>query len=171
MKAINFLLGSLFLLSSCSSVKFYSDSILKTETGIKMYSAKPYLLVDHTKSVSKTTSTDTLLTEIRIIYLPDLRHPIYVKQNPGIGTSDLKISLSNGVLTSYGLTTDTKIPDIITASTGLISGLAAAGNISKMKNGQINESSENIEKSYFELYEFIVDQDNTIKLQRVEIKK
>jgi hypothetical protein len=170
MKAIIFFLGSLFLLSSCSSVKFYSDSTLKTETGIKMYSAKPYLLVDHTKSVSKTTSSDTLLTEIRIIYLPDLRHPIYVKQTPGIGTSDLKLTLSNGVLTTYGLTTDTKIPDIITASTGLISGLAAAEkNVEKAKE-QNNEPPEKIAKSYFELYEFIVDKDNTIKLQRVEIK-
>jgi hypothetical protein len=170
MKAIHFLLGSLFLLSSCATVKFYSDPTLKTETGIKIYSAKPYLLVDHTKKISKNASSDSLTTQVSIIYLPDLRNPIYVKQTSGIGTSDLKITLQNGILTSYGLTTDTKIPDTITAATGLISGLTAAENVLKVNPGTNTESPEKIEKPYFELYEFIVNQDNTINLQQVKVK-
>lgn len=170
MKAIYFLLGSFFLLSSCATVKFYSDATLKTETGIKMYSAKPYLLVVHTKKAPEKAAEDSLTTQVSIIYLPDLRHPTYVKQKPGIGTSDLKITLQNGILTSYGLTTDTKIPDIITATTGLVSGLASAGNLLKMSPGTSMESPEKVEKPYFELYEFIVDQDNRVTLQQVEVK-
>ncbi len=43
-KIIISLFGCIFLFSSCSTVKFFNDSTLKTETGIKVYSAKPYLI-------------------------------------------------------------------------------------------------------------------------------
>jgi len=157
-KTIISFLGCIFLLSSCSTVKFYSDSTLKTETGIKVYSAKPYLLF---------TSVKDSLTA-KVIYLPDLANPQYVKLKSGLGTSNLSLTLANGILTSYGLSTDTKIPETITAATGLITELATV-----LKGDTKNDKPSpkpTIKNTVFELYEFILDKDNTVKLHKVEIK-
>jgi hypothetical protein len=156
---IIYLFGCIFLLSSCSAVKFYSDSTLKTETGIKIYTAKPYILVTQVKDS----------TTAKVIYLPDLINPQYVKLKSGIGTSNLSLTLANGILTSYGLSTDTKIPETITSATGLLTELVTA-----IKGDTIvdkNASKPVIKRPDFELYEFIPDKDNTVKLQKVTINK
>lgn len=159
-KVIISFLGYIFLLSSCSTVKFYSDSTLKTETGIKVYSAKPYLLV--------TPAKDSLTA--KVIYLPDLANPQYVKVRSGIGTNNLNLTLSNGILTSYGLSTDTKIPETITAATGLVTGLTSA--VKELITTDRLSGTQTAKKTDFELYEFILDKkDNTIKLQKVDIKQ
>jgi len=156
-KIIISFLGCILLLCSCSTVKFYSDSTLKTETGIKVYTAKPYLLV--------TSVKDSL--NAKVIYLPDFAYPQYVKLKSGIGTSNLSLTLVNGILTSYGLTTDTKIPETITAATGLITEIATV-----LKGDTKNDKPSpkpTIKSTVFELYEFILDKDNSVKLQKVEI--
>ncbi len=112
-----FILVVTVLLNSCATVDFYSKSTLSedSKTGIEFYSAKPYLLVENNpaKDVSLRTS---------IIYLPDLTKPKYAKIKPGIGSSDLKLSLSNGIINSYGITTDSKVPETISALTGALTG-------------------------------------------------
>jgi len=149
MKKINFLClllftGMFFLATSCATVKFYHDPTLKNETGMRVYSAKPYLLVEYqgTKTVSLKTS---------IVYLPDLSDPQYIKIKPGIGSSALKIELTNGMLTSYGLTTDTKVPeilgkvtDLLTKSTTSIAGLTS------------NKTDAEPGQPAFELYETVI---------------
>ena len=113
-KIIKFtLIGCLFLFCCCATVKFYGEKELKNETGIKFYSSRPYLLVEYMGRISSETETkgmgarvDTLV-KTSVIFLPDLHEPQYVKFRPGIGSSDLKLNLSNSILTSYGLTTDT----------------------------------------------------------------
>ena len=156
-KIIISLFGCLFLFSNCSTVKFYNDSTLKTETGIKVYSAKPYLLV--------TSINDSLST--KIVYLPDLTNPQYIKLKSGLGTSNLSLTLTNGILTSYGLSTDTKIPETITAATGLLTGVASILK-ENTKNDKHPLNPINT-KLQFKLYEFILDKDNTVILKKVEI--
>ncbi len=112
-KNLLFILG-LLIFSSCATVKFYDDANLTQESGIEFYPPKPYLLVERkpAKDVALKSS---------IIYLPDFSKPKYAKLQAGFGSNDLKLSLSNGIITSYGITTDSKIPETITALTGVLS--------------------------------------------------
>jgi len=147
--------GIFFLLTSCASVKFFTDEGLKNETGLRVYSPKPYLLVEY-----QTTKTGSVKTSI--VYLPDLSDPQYIKVQPGIGSSALKLELSNGILTSYGLTTDTKIPetlgkitDLLTKSTMSIADIAR------------NKTEGEPDQLVYELFEIVIA-DGQTKLVRVK---
>jgi hypothetical protein len=107
------------LSSGCAAVRFYNDSGLTSETGIEFFSPKPYLLVE--MSPAKDVAIKTT-----IFYLPDRGNPHYAKLKPGFGTSDLKLSLENGILTSVGLNSDSKIPESVTALSGIISGVGTS---------------------------------------------
>lgn len=107
------------ILSGCATVKFYSNKNLTEEAGIEFYSPKPYLIVE------KNPAKDVSL-KMSIVYLPDFDNPKYAKLKPGFGTSDLKLSLENGIITSYGITSDSKIPETITAISGLVSGVGTS---------------------------------------------
>lgn len=109
------------LLTGCAGVSFYSDPTLKDKTGIPIYGAKPYVLVARTKAKDKPV-------EVSIQYLTDYSRVIYAKPRSGFGSSDLKLSLSNGQLTQFGQATDTKIPELIAAVSGL---LTSRGNAEK----------------------------------------
>ena len=143
------LMGCLLLFCYCATVKFYDDKNLKTETGIKFYSAKPYLLVEHMLKTSFNTAnknkavTIYTLVKTSVIFLPDLLGPQYIKFRPGIGTSDLKINLNNSILTSYGLTTDTKIPETLSSIAGMITNLDSIG----LKTNFIRDGIEKIVKN------------------------
>lgn len=173
MKTIKFLLlGSLFLLMSCSTVKFYSDSTLKKQTGLRVYSAKPYLLVEYNSDSVQISST--------MLYLPDLANPQYVKYRSGIGTASFNFGTSSqGFLNSYNSTADnSKIPDAITAATGLLTGATnAATSVSSLvksasKSISINPSTPVAKpKPYFELYEFVVGNNGVVELKLVEKSK
>ncbi|MEA5403242.1 hypothetical protein VB776_09975 [Arcicella sp. DC2W] len=113
------LLVILLLSSSCASVKFYSDKELKNESGIEFYSPKPYLIVE--KSPAKDVAIKST-----IVYLPDFEKSKFAKIKSGFGSSDLKLSLEHGIITSYGVTTDTKIPETLTAISSLVSGVGSA---------------------------------------------
>jgi len=104
-----------FILSGCATVKFYSDKELTKESGVEFYSPKPYLIVE--RNPAKDVSM-----KMTIVYLPDFNNPKYAKLSPGFGTSDLKLSLENGIITSYGINSDSKIPETLTAISGLVSG-------------------------------------------------
>lgn len=102
------------------------------ETGLKFYHSKPYLLVERNpqKEIKIKSS---------IIYLPDLENPTYAKIKPGLGSADLKIDLENGILKSYGLVTDTKIPETLTSVAGA---LASTGIIPGVETGEGEEEEE-----------------------------
>jgi hypothetical protein len=138
------LLTGLLIFNSCATVKFYDDSKLKEESGIEFYAPKPYLLVERkpAKDVALKSS---------VIYLPDLSKPKYAKLQAGFGSNDLKLSLSNGIITSYGVTTDSKVPETITALTGVLS---ATGTTYKsfaeainLLDGEETSESEPVEES------------------------
>src|ERR1043166_185266 len=99
------------LLCGCAGVRFYSDKKLKHETGLTYYPPKPYLLVAR-------KAKDQI--DIQVLYLPDTKRPQYLKYSKGLGTHEFSVGLANGILTSYGQKTDTKIPELIAAVTGLL---------------------------------------------------
>lgn len=147
--------GIFFLLTSCASVKFFTDEGLKNETGLRVYSPKPYLLVEY-----QTTKTESVKTSI--VYLPDLSDPQYIKVQPGIGSSALKLELSNGILTSYGLTTDTKIPETLGKITDLLTkSTMSIADITR------NKTEGEPDQLVYELFEIVIA-DGQTKLVRVK---
>jgi hypothetical protein len=100
--------AALLTLSGCARLVVYKDAAMTTETGFKVYTAKPYVLAAYTGGDKPV--------EVTIQYLPDLSEPMYVKPRPGvIGTSNLTMTLSNGMLVSFGQESDTKLPELITS--------------------------------------------------------
>ncbi len=91
----------LSLLSGCAHLDF-------GEEGLTYYDPKPYLFV--------TTAKDCKYTAT-VVTVPGTKKA--VKFIPGYGTANLSVTLSNGMITSVGQITDTKIPETITAITGL----------------------------------------------------
>jgi hypothetical protein len=170
------LLGCIFLLSSCSTVQFYSDSNLSKKTGLKVYSAKPYLLVEYAKKDAakdnkkgKTPNEDTPGNMTSIIYLPDIGKPQYIKLKAGLGSSDLQVALTDGMVTSYGLKSDSKIPETITSIGGILTGLKAL--IAKSDSLAAEKSNlKEVEKPIFDLYEILMD-DNGTSLKKVVLVK
>lgn len=102
------LAGLAVLAGGCAGVKFYSDGEVKHETGIRFYTAKPYLLVRRTGAAEKPV-------EIEIVQLPDLGKPSYAKFKPGWGSHDISLKFENGILTEYSQTADTTGADTIRA--------------------------------------------------------
>ena len=109
---------SLFLFSGCAGVKLYTDPSFSKdkETGLKFYYPKPYLLVE--RNGAKDVPLKTTL-----LFLPDLSNPVYVKMIRGMGSNEFSIALANGALSTYGLKTDTKVPETIGAVGGLLTGV------------------------------------------------
>jgi hypothetical protein len=145
MKRINathlLVLAISFILYSCAAVKVYTDEGLTKRTGIKYYHSKPFLLVE------KNSAKDIPL-KTTVVYLPDMSKPYYAKTISGLGSNDLKISYENGAISSYGVVTDTKIPEAITSLTGLLTGyggvvksLAEAKNLGKADAGEQAQST------------------------------
>ena len=109
-------LVSVLAVAGCARLAIYKNEELQgPEAGIKFHYAKPYLLVARTGNKDKPV-------EVSVIYLPDLANPMYAKLKTGYGSADLSLGFQNGMLTNVGQKTDTKIPETITA----FSGLAAA---------------------------------------------
>jgi hypothetical protein len=109
-----YLLGSI-LLSGCAGVKLYKEETFKNQTGLKFYYPKPYLLVE--RNGAKDVPLKTTL-----LFLPDLTNPVYVKIIRGMGSNAFSLALANGALSTYGLTTDSKVPETIAAAGGLLTG-------------------------------------------------
>lgn len=107
------------ILCGCAGVTFYSDAALKTQTGIPIYAPKPYLLVARTGAKDKPV-------DISVVYLNDPQKVIYADPRSGFGSSNLTLALTNGQMTSFGQQTDTKIPELITSLSGLLTSRATA---------------------------------------------
>lgn len=144
------------LLYGCASVQIYSNNDLKNKTGLKFYSVKPYLLVELKSEKDMTVKTT-------VIYLPDLANPQYLIVKPGVGSNELKMAFTNGILNSYGLTYDANVAETINSLAGLLSKgsdavaqFAAPFGQVKVAGGEVN----------FELYEIVITQEGT-RLKRV----
>lgn len=147
---------SAFLLASCANVTFHPEAPnektadLSRQTGLKYYTAKPYLLIGPTGNKDAPMKAE-------IISLPDLEHPTYAIYHPGWGSHNFSLAVSSaGILSSYGQTVDSKGPETIAALSGLISSAAtmtsavkapaaatvAAGAPSSLKNATANLTGE-----------------------------
>jgi hypothetical protein len=109
----------IILVAGCATVKVYSDAELKNETGLRCYSLKPYLLVEYMAEKDNTVRTT-------VVYLPDLASPQYMKVKAGLGSGELKMTFDSGALTSYGVATDSKIPELLEAFASMLSKSAYA---------------------------------------------
>jgi len=107
------------VVNGCAHMDFYTDKDLKQKTGIKYYISKPYLLI------TKTGNKDKPI-EASLIYLPDQSQSFYAKPVSGWGTADLSIAFNNGMITSFGQKTDSKIPETIQAVGSLVPGIGGS---------------------------------------------
>lgn len=118
------------LLSGCASVSVTHVADGDKSDGVHFYEPRPYLLV---AAQSKTTPgaggapavTSTEYTS-QIIYLPDTTKLYVIKANSGLGTVNASVKLKDGwMLTDFGDQRDSKIPETITALTGVAKEAAA----------------------------------------------
>ena len=147
-----------FLLTSCAPVKFYSDSELTKKSGLKYYSAKPYLQVerDINNNVVKAT----------VIYLPDLTEPMYLVVKDGLGSRKIDVKLTDGTLNTIGIATDPGIDGIIKSLAALISGTSSAvTDLATLKGLPMTAAASTIT----ELFEINISHDGT-SLRKVELK-
>lgn len=100
-------LGTSGVLGGCAGLDF-------GDQGLSFYEPRPYLFVSVNMDC---VSTATLIS------LPGERRSVKFKS--GYGSSDLSVALSNGILTSAGQKTDTKVPETITSIASLGTALAA----------------------------------------------
>lgn len=107
------------LMTGCATVKVYSDAGLKNETGLRFYTLKPYLLVEYQAEKDNTVKTS-------VVYLPNLSDPQFMVMKSGIGSSELKMTLKNGALESYGVATDSQLPESMAAFADILSKSAYA---------------------------------------------
>lgn len=163
MKKAIFLLATSIVfcfLSGCASVQIYSSNNLKNRTGLKFYSVKPYLLVELKSEKDMTVKTS-------VIYLPDLASPQYLSVKPGMGSNELKMAFSNGVLNSYGLTSSSEIPETINSLAGLVSKSSDA--VKQLSALSIPSQSVPGENNFI-LYEIVFSQEGTV-LKRIKIEE
>lgn len=113
------LVASCLIMSGCATVRVYSDADLKNETGLRCYTLKPYLLVEYLAEKDNTVKTS-------VVYLPDLASPQYMFLKPGIGSSELKMTFRNSALESYGVVTDSRLPESMEAFAAMLSKTAYA---------------------------------------------
>ena len=147
------LVVSLILLAGCATVKVYSDAGLKNETGLRFYTLKPYLLVEYMAEKDNTVKTS-------VIYLPDLSDPQFMFLKPGIGSSELKMSLKNSALESYGVVTDSKLPESMEAFAAMLSKTAYA--TQTLTRPEKQETIDQEEVTPFRLFEILPTPAGTI---------
>jgi len=146
-------------LSGCSPVKFYSNSGLTESSGLKYFTVKPYLMVEK-EAVSNN------VVKVSVIYMPDLENPQYmvVKDGPGARKVDLK--LTDGSISTLGLSTDTKIAESIEALSALISKSASAiDDLANLKGLPPSASASIVT----ELYEVTMSNGST-SVRKIEIR-
>jgi hypothetical protein len=135
--------------SGCAGLDVYQTPDLSgTQSGIKFYTAKPYVLV--------ARSAADKPFEVKVVYLPDLANPLYAKPRTGIGMAKYTLAFNDGgMLTSFNQETDAKLPELV----GNLATLVKAFDF-----GRTTETN-----ATFELYEVMVA-DGKTTLKKVELK-
>lgn len=95
------------ILAGCAGLDFGKQ-------GLAYWEPKPYLFVNVDAECKSTATVVTVPGEKK-----------YVHFKPGLGSADLSLALSNGILTNVGQKTDSKIPETIAAVSSL--GTALSG--------------------------------------------
>lgn len=119
------------LAGGCASVQVKHVSADDTSEGVHFFEPAPYLLISKTIPPKKDNAQPPPEFSSQIIYLPDPSQRYSVKIHSGWGAVDGSVKLINGwMLDSLGAKSDSKMPETITALTG-VAKLAAAGADSK----------------------------------------
>lgn len=105
----NLIISSTLLVLSLQGCVGVKISTIPDSNSIKCYTPKPFLLI------TKIVRSDSAIHDAKIIYLPDLMKPIFIKPKPTIGKNNLKLDFENGVLKSFGVETDTKFTESISS--------------------------------------------------------
>jgi hypothetical protein len=115
----------MFLSAGCARVKITHVDNSDTSPGVHFYEPRPYLLVSvQKKKDDKGVEHNEFSSQI--IWLPDPTRRYVVQVEPGWGTVDGSVKLTNGwMLTELGAKSDSKIPETITAISGLVKEAAA----------------------------------------------
>jgi len=112
-------------LTGCASVKFFEGPGDETdkEVGFPFYPPKPYILIERGEKGLVTS----------LISLPDTSNPHYVKTSTGLGTAEMGFDVQNAMISKFNSSTDSKIPETITALTTIATGSAALITAESMK--------------------------------------
>jgi hypothetical protein len=110
---------SLFL-SGCASVTLTHVNDNDTSDGVHFYEPRPYLLVSKEVKKDANGKEENQFTN-QIIWFPDHSRRYLVKVHSGWGTVNGSVKLQNGwMLDTLGAQMDSKIPETITAISGLV---------------------------------------------------
>jgi hypothetical protein len=141
------------ILPGCATVRVYSDEGLKNETGLRFYTLKPYLLVEYMANKDNTVSTS-------VIYLPDLYAPQYLVVKAGLGSGELKATFRNSSLESYGVVTDSQLPESMAAFADILSKSAYAAQTFSQSRSPVTATDS--ETPAFRLFEIIITPSGTV---------
>jgi hypothetical protein len=148
------------IFTGCAPVKFSSNPGLSGRTGLKFYTVKPFMLVEREQETNRIVKTT-------VLYLPDLANPQYMAVKDGFGSRKVDVKLTDGTLSTFGFTSDTKIAESIDALAGLLSkGSAAVTGLSVLNNPTGLKAASNT----VELYEIVITPEKTI-LREIGIEK
>lgn len=111
------------LLTSCGSIDFDAANEGDTKTdGLKYYEPTPYLLIQPTTNESKTSCVYT----VQVVMIPTAEK--YIKLKPGlIGSSELSVTLTNGMISNVGQTTNPATAQLLTALNGTYTAMKPTG--------------------------------------------
>lgn len=101
--------GFILALSGCASIDFG-----KKDGRLTYFVPKPYLFVSVTKDCVST---------VKVVSIPGKKKSMKLKS--GYGSSNLTVKFENGIITSVGQQSDTKIPETITSIATLGSAMRA----------------------------------------------
>jgi hypothetical protein len=106
------------------------------------------------------------VTKATVIYLPDLANPQYMLIRDGLWNRKVDLKLTEGSLSTLGVSSDPKIAETVNALAGLISkGASAIIDLAALKSIPPTAAAATIT----ELYEVIMGPDGT-SMKKVEFK-
>jgi hypothetical protein len=146
-------------LAGCTSVKFFSNAELTKKSGFKYYTVKPFLQVER-------DPVNNSIVKATILYLPDLENPQFIAIKDGLGSKKLDLKLTDGSINTFGMETDPKIAESVSALSSLVSKTATAiSDLSALKGVPPSAAPSTIT----ELYDITMTNGLT-SVKRIEIK-
>lgn len=105
-----FLVTTSMLATGCAHLEFPED-----DKGLPYFEPLPYMLI---------TTTPECVTTGTVVMIPGERKIVELKS--GYGSSELSVTLTNGMISAVGQKTDTKVPETVTAMAALATATALA---------------------------------------------
>jgi hypothetical protein len=114
----------------------------------------------------ESETVNNTIVKATILYLPDLENPQYIAMKDGLGSKNLDLKLSDGVITTFGMETDPKIAESIAALAALVSKTTTAiTDLSTLKGIPVTAASATVT----ELYDIIMTNGVT-SVKKIEVK-